>query len=71
MTIQTIMAAYTFLAMNGLQLVAREEEAVLQTLGLAAGEMDAEAYAAWLRRSCSLLQSSPSFNVLPLVKSKG
>lgn len=47
------MAGYTFLAMNGQQLGAPEEEAVLQTLALAAGETDADHYAAWLRRSCS------------------
>lgn len=46
------MAAYTFLAMNGFQLVAPEEYAVLQTLALAAGEIDAHEYAAWLRDSC-------------------
>lgn len=42
------MAAYTFLAANGQQLTAPEEEAVLQTLALAASEIDAEDYAAWL-----------------------
>jgi len=47
------MAAYTFLAMNGQQFGAPEEEAVLETLALAAGEIDADHYAAWLRRSCS------------------
>lgn len=47
------MAAYTFLGINGHQLLAPEEEAVLQTLALAAGEADAEEYAAWLQRSCS------------------
>ncbi len=47
------MAAYTFLAMNGQQLEAPEEEAVLQTLALAAGEINADHYAAWLRNSCS------------------
>ena len=47
------MAAYTFLAINGKQLEAPEEEAVLQTLALAAGETGAEEYAAWLRRSCT------------------
>lgn len=46
------MAAYTFLAANGQQLEAPEEEAVLQTLGLAAGEVGAEEYAAWLRDNC-------------------
>lgn len=47
------MAAYTFLGVNGQQLEAPEEHAVLQTLALAAGEIDADAYAEWLRRSCS------------------
>lgn len=42
------MAAYTFLAANGLQLSASEEEAVLQTLALAAGDIGAQEYAAWL-----------------------
>lgn len=46
------MAAYTFLGINGWQLEAPEEEAVLQTLALAAGELDADGYAAWLARSC-------------------
>lgn len=43
------MAAYVFLGINGHRLVAPEEQAVLQTLALAAGEIGAEAYAAWLR----------------------
>ena len=47
------MAAYTFLGVNGFQLEAPEEEAVLQTLALAAGEIDAGAYSEWLRNSCS------------------
>ncbi|MGF1657205.1 MAG: type II toxin-antitoxin system death-on-curing family toxin [Verrucomicrobiales bacterium] len=42
------MAAYTFLAANGLQLCAPEEQAVLQTLALAAGDIGASEYAAWL-----------------------
>lgn len=46
------MAAYTFLAINGLRLEAPEEEAVLQTLALAAGELGAEGFSAWLERSC-------------------
>jgi death on curing protein len=46
------MAAYTFLAANGQRLQAPEEEAVLQTLALAAGESTAANYAAWLGRSC-------------------
>lgn len=47
------MAAYTFLAANGWQLEAPEEEAVLQTLALAAGEIGAEEFSAWLAKSCS------------------
>ncbi len=45
-------AAYTFLGINGWRLEASEEDAVLQTLALAAGELDADGYAAWLERSC-------------------
>ncbi|MBN8457746.1 MAG: type II toxin-antitoxin system death-on-curing family toxin [Verrucomicrobia bacterium] len=51
------MAAYTFLGINGFQLEAPEEEAVLQTLALAAGETTAADYAAWLARSCSARES--------------
>lgn len=51
------MAAYTFLAANGLQLVAPEEDAVLQTLALAAGEIGAEQYGEWLARSVSPRQA--------------
>jgi death on curing protein len=47
------MAAYTFLGVNGWRLEAPEEEAVLQTLALAAGDIGAEDYAAWLERSCT------------------
>lgn len=47
------MAAYTFLAANGLQLTAPEEEAVLQTLALAAGATAAREYAAWLDANTS------------------
>ncbi|MGB6219487.1 type II toxin-antitoxin system death-on-curing family toxin [Haloferula sp.] len=42
------MAAYTFLGVNGYRLVAPEEEAVVQTLGLASGAIGEEDYAAWL-----------------------
>lgn len=45
------MAAYTFLRVNGFRLAAPEEQAVLQTLALAAGEIDADDYADWLRDS--------------------
>lgn len=46
-------AAFTFLGINGQRLVAPEEQAVLQTLGLAAGEVGEADYAQWLRESCS------------------
>ncbi len=42
------MAAYTFLGVNGCQLEAPEEEAVFQTLALAAGDIDADDFAIWL-----------------------
>jgi len=42
------MAAYTVLAVNGWQLTAPEEEAVLQTRALAAGETGEAGYASWL-----------------------
>lgn len=46
------MAAYTFLGINGYRLEASEEQAVLQTRALAAGEIEADAYAAWLKATC-------------------
>ena len=42
-------AAALFLQDNGLRLTAAEAEAVVMTLGLAAGEMPEGGYAAWLR----------------------
>ncbi len=45
------LAAYAFLGINGYELNAPEEEAVLQTLALAAGESNEADYAAWLERS--------------------
>jgi len=45
------MAAYVFLGANGWSLEATEEEAVLQTLALAAGESAEADYAAWLARN--------------------
>lgn len=42
------MAAYTFLGINGLSLTVPEEQAVLMTRGLAAGEVGEAAYAQWL-----------------------
>jgi death on curing protein len=46
------MAAYTFLGANGYSLEGAEEDAVLQTVGLAAGEISAEDYAQWLETNC-------------------
>ena len=46
------MAAYTFLGINGQQLEAPEEEAVLQTLALAADAIGAAGFSAWLSKSC-------------------
>jgi death-on-curing protein len=43
------MAAYVFLARNGLTLTADEPGATSITMGLAAGELDEQALAAWLR----------------------
>lgn len=45
-------AAYTFLGINGQRLTAPEEEAAIQTLGLAAGEISEDAYGEWLESSC-------------------
>ena len=47
------MAAYVFLGANGQDLEAPEDEAVLHMLALAAGEIAAKEYAAWLKASCS------------------
>ena len=48
-----LMAAALFLEINGFTFTAPEEQAVLQTLALAAGETGAEEYAEWLRQSCT------------------
>lgn len=47
------MAAYIFLGANGHELDASEPETVLNTLALAAGEIGADEYAAWLKKSCA------------------
>jgi death-on-curing protein len=47
-----LMAAALFLETNGLIFNPPEEEAVLRTLALAAGEEDAAVFGAWLRHSC-------------------
>lgn len=43
------MAGYVFLARNSLQLTVAEAEATQTVLALAAGELNEEAFAAWLR----------------------
>lgn len=43
------MAAYTFLARNGLRLTAPDDKATHAVHALAAGEMTEDAFAAWLR----------------------
>lgn len=47
-----LMAAALFLELNGWIFQASEEDAVLQTLALAAGEQDAEGFSQWLEKSC-------------------
>ena len=44
-------AAYTFLGINGFDFTAPEEEAVIFTRGLAAGEITLEEYALWLQKA--------------------
>ncbi len=46
------MASYVFLGVNGWSLEATEEEAILQTLALAASESTEADYAAWLAKNC-------------------
>jgi len=46
------LAAALFLEVNGLIFSATEENVVMQTLALAAGEIDESTYAAWLKKSC-------------------
>jgi len=46
------MAAALFLEVNGLRFGASEENVVAYTRSLAAGEIGAEEYAAWLKESC-------------------
>ena len=47
-----LVAVALFLEMNGWKSNPPEEEAVLQTLALAAGEIDADVFSAWLQASC-------------------
>ena len=43
------LAAYAFLYVNGLEIVADEAEVIVQCLALAASEIDEAEFAAWLR----------------------
>lgn len=45
------LAAYAFLYVNGLEIVASEAEAIVQCLALAADEIDDSEFAAWLREN--------------------
>ena len=46
------MVAAVFLEVNGFRLVASEEDVVLKTFALAAGEIGEREYAAWLKAPC-------------------
>ena len=48
-----LLAAFVFLYLNGYRLGAPEAEAVVMTLGLAAGTVDEAGYARWLKDSSS------------------
>lgn len=54
------MTAYIFLGGNDKHLDAKEEDAYLNTLALAAGEIDESDYAAWLKKSCRRPRSGKS-----------
>lgn len=46
-------AAIVFLELNGATFAASEADATIQTLALAAGDLDESGYAAWLRANCT------------------
>jgi death on curing protein len=45
------LAAYSFLYVNGIEIVASEAEVIVQCLSLAASEIDDAEFAAWLREN--------------------
>ena len=47
----SLLAAIVFLEINGMKFNATEEEAVLETLALAAGERTEKEYASWLTKN--------------------
>jgi death on curing protein len=49
------LAAYTFLGINGYDLIAPEDEAVRFMVGLTTRELSEEQFSDWLRRSCKAL----------------
>jgi death-on-curing protein len=51
-----LLAAAVFIEKNGYELNAPEAEAVLQTLGLAAGEVSEKEYSLWLKKNSVLLR---------------
>jgi len=50
-------AAVAFLELNGLVFTAGEADAAVQVIALAAGEIDAEGFAAWLRENAGVRAS--------------
>ena len=46
------LAAYTFLGINGIELVAAEEDVVAMVVGLSDRSVSAEAFAVWLKHAC-------------------
>jgi len=46
-------AAIVFLELNGEVFAASEADATIQTLALAAGDLDEPGYAAWLKANCT------------------
>ena len=56
------LAAYTFLGLNGLELIAPEIEAVEFVLGLSARSCSEDDFTAWLRRSCKPVEQKKPRN---------
>jgi death-on-curing protein len=48
-----LLAAAVFLEANGKRFTASEEDAVVQTLALAAGAINADEFAVWLEKACA------------------
>lgn len=52
-----LLTAAVFLETNGKRFIAAEEDAVVQTLALAAGAMTADEFAVWLEKVCAKEES--------------